>query len=379
MNIVVITDGIELSKGGGVGTCIYDLCDAFLKNNKVYLIGIAGSSVEDGLRIDLERKGVNCIDLGAHSRKEALIKFGKYQKKLRAIVKDISYDEKTIVNLHLKLGVLYGVLSTMNLRNIVRVETYHNTYHHYQLQCWTLAPFIKHYVCVSSTAKEEMHKRFFIPYKKLTAIPNGVNREKLREQVNVEKDDYQGSKTALRILSVGRLSEEKNLLTSIKAFSAVKNPAFRYIVVGDGPQMEDAQKIATEHSQIILRGQLPRNEVMREIAAADVICMPSLWEGRSIFMLEAAAFDKPFILSDVPGLREPFNVQPLCDEHYRKCEFGFLVETNNRNAYIDVANEIIKDIGMLDAMRNSVRKMSVENDMKKVSEQYLELFKNIVN
>ena len=62
--------------------------------------------------------------------------------------------------------------------------------------------------------------------------------------------------------------------------------------------------------------------------------MPSLWEGRSILQLEALVLDKPMIISDVPGLRETFNEHKLNpNETMRRCKWGYLVETNNVEAY----------------------------------------------
>lgn len=372
MNVIVITDGINLSKGGGVGTCIYDLCEAFSNGNKVYLMGIHGNSITDPLRKQLEGRGVTCLDIGATSRKDALLHCVKYAGKIRKHLIDITKNGSAIINLHLKLGVLLGCMASIMMRNVARVETYHNTYHHYQLQCWMLYPMIKHYICVSHAAKDELHNRFFIPHRKITAIPNGVNRNGLRSSV---KQKCERDASQLKVLTVGRLSEEKNILTSIRAFYGVNDSRFSYTVVGDGPQMSEAQKMARENAQIHLVGQKTRTQVLEEINMSDVICMPSLWEGRSIFMLEAAAFDKPFIISDCPGLREPFGEHELnIDEPYRKCEFGYLVQTMNIEAYQTALEEIINNRDDLREMEERVKIMSLENDMELVASRYIQLF-----
>ncbi len=95
---------------------------------------------------------------------------------LRNLIYEISGGETVICNLHLKLSVLMGTMAAVGLSNVVCIETYHNTYHHYWLQ-YNLCKFmIREYICVSETAYKEMQLRFHTPKHKLCAIPNGVNR-----------------------------------------------------------------------------------------------------------------------------------------------------------------------------------------------------------
>lgn len=373
MNIVVVVDGINLSNGGGVGSFIYDLCSSFLDRlqDNVYLVGIVKMSKQDPLIKDLQEHNIEVIELGANDRRDALIHFFRYKRKLNNILFELSRIDKTIVNMHLKLGSLYGCFASLGIRNVKCVETYHNTYHHYFFQCLIMRPFIKKYICVSNTAKEEMHRRFYIPNKKLIAIPNGVNREKLRALVD-EKSLSKNEK--ILAVTVGRLSEEKNILTSEQAIAEMSDSRFTYLIIGDGPQRSLIEKTAVGHSNIIIKGQMKRKEVLEELNNADIVIMPSLWEGRSILMLEAAAFDKPFILSDVPGLREPFGIEGLDNELFKVCEFGYLVKTNEKKSYQMALKHFAENQELAHKMQEAVCKMSRENDMKKVSESYLNEF-----
>ena len=218
MNVVVVVDSLDLSTGGGVGTFIYDLCYelSLRKNVKTYLVGIIKDQTEnDPLRQQLIKQKVHVISLNACSRKDAIVHFLKYVNSFRVIIREISYGENTICNLHLKLGCLIGSYASLGLKNVYCVETYHNTYKNYLLQCWAMAPIIKKYICVSNAAMEEMHRRFCVPYKKLISIPNGVNRELIRAKVNAIDEQRNLS---FIVISVGRLSYEKNILLSAKAF-----------------------------------------------------------------------------------------------------------------------------------------------------------------
>lgn len=373
MIIAVIVDSLNLSGGGGVGTCVNDLCMGFRSAqtiSTVYLIGVVGTKSDDSLVEELRRNGVKICCLGARSRKDAILNSPKYVKKLRNLIKKLSKDDFTVCNLHLKLAVLIGTVATVGLSNIKRVETYHNTYHHYWLQCTMLRPFIAKYICVSSTAKEEMRTRFHIPERKLVAIPNGVNREELRGKI----EQYEKEQSPLPvILTVGRLSYEKNIITVAKAVTAMKENGFTYIIIGDGPQRDDLLDAIKMAGNIEYKGALSRDDVLRYLNSSDLVIIPSLWEGRSIFMLEAAAFDKPFILSDCPGLREPFDEPKLGEsENMRVCRFGYLVKTNDMHAYQMAIQHFIENPDIHVEMASHVRKVSKENDIENVVKRYIE-------
>lgn len=360
--------------GGGVNSFVYDLCFALKeKNQEVALIGILKEGYEDNPVVEeLRKAGIYVICLGALSKKDAII---HYTKHLREIILELSDGKTTICNLHLKLSVLMGVIATIGLVNIKCVETYHNTYHFYHLQCWFCSPFIKKYICVSETAKEEMHHRFKTPYKKIVAIPNGVSRNKVRALAKI--DDYEPKGEKVHIVSVGRLSYEKNFIVPVKAFLNICNENIEYTLVGGGPQEEEIRAIASSNPHIMLTGALSREKTLQILAKADIVVMPSLWEGRSILQLETMALDKPMILSDVPGLREPFQESALSsNELFRTCDFGFLVRTSDLESYRAAIRTFTENRKLIDY--TIIKEISEQNDLMQVARAYIALYRDIV-
>lgn len=358
----------NFSVSGGVNSFVYDLCYAIKeRGNDVSLIGVLSKGYEENTEIEkLREKGIRVECIAAASKKDAIM---HYIGKLKAVIKDISGNDFTVCNLHLKLSVLMGVLATRGLSNVKCVETYHNTYHRYHLQCWVCSPFIKKYICVSETAMEEMHNRFKIPYKKLIAIPNGVSRKRIREIANIE--NYMHKDEQINFVSVGRLSYEKNFTVAVKAFVEMCNNKNTYTLVGDGPQEKEIQTIARNNPYIKMTGSLSRERTLQELAKADIVVMPSLWEGRSILQLEAMALDKPMILSDVPGLREPFEEKPLLDcEKVRVCQFGYLVKTDDPEAYRNAAKHFSRNLDRIKNVSNYIESVSNKNDITTVAEKY---------
>ena len=360
----------NLITAGGVNSFVYDLCIALKEAGQdVTLIGIIGDPVEvEGQALSVREAGIPVHCLCMNSKKKALA-IGI--PKLRRLVKEIAGAEKTICNLHLKLSVLMGGLSTIGLKNVKCVETYHNTYHHYHLEYFLMRPRIKKYITVSETAKQEMFDRFHAPKDKVVAAPNGVDREKLRSMVL--KFGHGGEYVS--VISVGRLSYEKNLIIPVKAFSVLCNKNIRYTVIGDGPQRQEIEESARGNKFIRFLGAVPRQTVLEELGAADVIVMPSLWEGRSILQLEAMAFDLPMILSDVPGLREPFGELPLKDgEKWRKCNFGYLVGVEDEGAYREVVQHFYDHKDQWVSMKETVKRTSISNNITQMVSDYIKVY-----
>ena len=368
MKVIHIIDNLDA--GGGVNSFVFDLCYALKEQGcDVSLIGILSKNYNQCPEIELLRlEGIHVECLNLNNKKDALI---HGYSKLRKAIKDIADGEQTICNLHLKLSVLIGVIATRGLNNIKCIETYHNTYHYYHLQCWLCYLFIKKYITVSDTARKEMHDRFFVPYSKIISIPNGVSRNKIRRMARIE--EYKPKKGKVHMVSVGRLSNEKNFKVPVEAFVNLCNENMTYTLVGGGPQEEEIRIIATKNPYIRMTGALPREETMQELGKADIVVMPSLWEGRSILQMEAMALDKPMIISDTPGLREPFKENALQEgEIIRVCDYGFLVDTNNLEAYKIASERLLKGENVVNY--SVIRNISEQNDMQYVAKAYIKQY-----
>lgn len=133
---------------------------------------------------------------------------------------------------------------------------------------------------------------------------------------------------AIRLLSVGRLVEEKGIELGLRAFASVadRRRGDRYRIIGDGPLRPRLERIAERlgiTSMVEFAGWLDREGVRRSYHEADILLFPSIRapgggeEGAGIALLEAQACGLSVIACDVGGVREmvapalrPF----LCDE-----------------------------------------------------------------
>jgi glycosyltransferase involved in cell wall biosynthesis len=144
---------------------------------------------------------------------------------------------------------------------------------------------------------------------KLIAIPNGVpdrravpkrGRDVIRDGLDVGDDDFV-------ILSTGRLAEQKGLEYLIRAVPLLLPavPTAMVLLAGDGPLVGPLSRLIDDlglASHVRLLGF--RADVGDLLAAADVVALPSLWEGLSVSLLEAMAADRPVVTTTIGSNRE---------------------------------------------------------------------------
>jgi glycosyltransferase involved in cell wall biosynthesis len=94
---------------------------------------------------------------------------------------------------------------------------------------------------------------------------------------------------------VGSLIERKNVIRLADAFARLGGG--RLAFVGDGPLREELE--GREHVRVV--GRIPQSEVPRWVAAADVLCQPSLGEPFGQATLEGMAMERSVVATRVGG------------------------------------------------------------------------------
>ena len=102
-------------------------------------------------------------------------------------------------------------------------------------------------------------------------------------------------------IAVGRLVDQKNHELAIRAITQV--PGATLAIVGDGPLRGELERLAKELDAPVLFTGV-RRDARALMGAADVVVMPSRWEGLPLTALEALASGTPLVATNVRGLRE---------------------------------------------------------------------------
>lgn len=147
---------------------------------------------------------------------------------------------------------------------------------------------------------------------KLSVVPNGVDVDRIDRAIEAAPeglgpDPESSGRDGLTVVSVNRLIKLKNPDTMIDAFHAARHPDDHLVMVGDGPlrrRMEQRVRRLGLEGQVSFLGLIPRDEVFRVLARADVLVTTSGGEGLPVALLEAMACGCPAVVTDIPPHRE---------------------------------------------------------------------------
>jgi glycosyltransferase involved in cell wall biosynthesis len=143
------------------------------------------------------------------------------------------------------------------------------------------------------------------------AIANGVPAERAQpKRSSAEVRAELGIGEAFMMLSTGRLAEQKGLEHLIRAADLLRNdlPSAKIVLAGVGPLRTQLSRLVSDlglDDMVKLVGH--RSDVGDLLAAADLVVLPSLWEGLSISLLEAMAAGKPVVTTAIGSNREVTN------------------------------------------------------------------------
>lgn len=216
--------------------------------------------------------------------------------------------QQTILHTHLGADLWLGIPSRVMRRDLAWISTCHNDdrddswmKRQQKTFAWNHA---NHLVCVSH-AVETFWRARGLTQKRTTVIPNGVEATHFSPRSPITWPDTPC------LLMVGRLVEQKNQETVLRALARVKRP-WRLEIVGDGPRRSALERLAEDLGiapRVQFRGV--QEDVHSFFASADLFLFPSRWEGQGIALLEAIASGIPSIVSDIPVFHEFFTDKQL--------------------------------------------------------------------
>lgn len=146
-----------------------------------------------------------------------------------------------------------------------------------------------------------------------TVIRNGVDLDHFRPGAPDPGRDKAAARAELPLpagfrdggplaVCVGRLCHQKGQDVLLRAWPELLGavPGARLALVGDGPDTERLRRTAPPG--VLFAGAAP--DIRPWLRAADLVVLPSRWEGMALAPLEAMACGRPVLVSDVSGARE---------------------------------------------------------------------------
>lgn len=174
------------------------------------------------------------------------------------------------------------------------------------------------------------------------------------------------------IISAGRLAEEKNWGTLLRAFAIAQQalPDIHLVLLGDGPQA-DALKLMTGElgisDRVTFTGNVPFEEMPDYLKAADMFAFASITETQGLVTLEAMAAGLPIVAVDGAGTKDIL-------EDGRQ---GFLTENDPQ----DLANGLIKVLessSLMSRFRSAALRTSRTYDNMRLARKMLKVYEQAV-
>lgn len=131
---------------------------------------------------------------------------------------------------------------------------------------------------------------------KITVVPNG-----LRDRPDVQPAAWDDAR--LKVLFVGRLDRQKGIDVLLQAVEGLQDRVC-VKVVGEAVVGSNEPQHDTSQPHVTFLGWMSQDQVAAQMAACDVVVMPSRWEGFGLVAIEAMRAAKPVFASEVGGLVE---------------------------------------------------------------------------
>jgi glycosyltransferase involved in cell wall biosynthesis len=196
-------------------------------------------------------------------------------------------------------------------------------------------------IAVSDYLRQELETNVPEARGKTEVVPSGVDLE--RFSLAPAPDG------GLRFLCVGSLTPRKNVLRLAAAFERLGEGTLRF--VGDGPLRAQLEGLP----EVELVGAVPHNRIPDEIAAARVVCGPSLIEPFGQALLEAMARGRTVVATRIGG--PPEFVEP---------DAGLLVDPADEDALADALRSAAAFPSPNQAARAAAERFDVRRQAEKV-------------
>lgn len=234
----------------------------------------------------------------------------------------------------------------------------------YTMLCRWLYPHIHHIIAVSEAVANDTQSYFKLK-KKVQVIYNPVIYPAMLQKSQMPAEHpFFSSKTHPVFISIGRLTEQKDFPTLLKAFALLrKQQAVRLIILGEGEERQSLEKLIENlgiEEDVSLPGFVDNPYAF--IAASDAFVSSSAWEGLPTVMIEALAIGIPVIATDCPG-----GSKEILDDGQQS--YGELVPVANPEALATAMKKILKHRPAKEILQQRGQMFSAE----KAAKNYLRL------
>ena len=226
----------------------------------------------------------------------------------------------------------------------------------------------KHIIACSEKARET-YIEAYPNIKHITTVNNGVDTRQNREALPYTKQELLGvSEGSFIVTMVARFMFMKRQDTIVEAIAKLPKK-FHACLVGGEPTDEGLIKVQRFAEELGVSDRIHflyvRSDVPRILKTSDVVMMSSEYEGLSLSSIEGMAAGKPFVATDVNGLKEVV------------AGAGELFELYNSDQLATILTKLESDKDYYNWVANRCKQRASEFDIKIMVDNYMAIY-NIV-
>ncbi len=223
-------------------------------------------------------------------------------------------------------------------------------------------------ICVSYSNQKDGLERFNM--KRSIVIYNAVDLMKFNPDMQFRdiRNELGVGNDKVLIGYIVRITGQKDPFTLLKGFKKVTKESKDAVllIVGEGDLKDETVNLAKElklDNQLIF--QPFRSDIPDILNAIDIYCLPSLWEGFPIGILEAMAMRKTVVASSVDGNKELI----------KEGETGLMLPHSNPDKLAEVLLKAIKDEQLREKLSENgyqfiKKQFGIERLIKEIDEVY---------
>lgn len=347
-----------LSDGGGAEKLMEDLLPAIKQK---------GVDVSVAVLMDLDSKntqhikdaGIEIIPIGSGKRLYSIPKMLKLIKVMRR------FD---IVHSHLTQPFLMCAFDSLFCK-VKIVHTIHNTdsrmRHIFPLKYLEKWALNRYQTIVACSKEAEFFLREFLgkTNKDILTINNGIKLDKFitASPYTLRKNSHEKIITMVAIFR-----PQKNHEALIRTTKLLPNNYNTYFI-GYGPLIEKMENLSKElgvGNRVHFLGK--RTDVPQLLKASDFVVLSSHYEGLSLSSIEGMAAGKPFIASDVPGLREIVK------------GYGLLFEDGNAQQLADIILRLSENEQEYQQVANRCSQRANDFNIETTASEYVNVYNKLM-
>lgn len=277
-----------------------------------------------------------------------------------------------VVHVHLFPALYWvGFASFFSSNKTQLVFTEHSTHNRRRsfFFKWIDQFIYKHYkviIVISEGVKNALQKHLGCDESKFNIIKNGINLELIKEAIPIENSFFPNGDNIKILLQIARFYYPKDHDTLLRTMTLLPNNV-KLLLVGDGERLIECKTLAERlgvANKVKFLGV--RNDIPQLLKLADIVILSSKYEGLSLSSIEGMASGKPFVASDVPGLKELVNGA------------GLLFQNGDDTALAKIIMKLLNDKKLYSEISKRCRERAAYYDINNLIDKHIKLYTEIM-